>query len=341
MLLDDHRLNREALAQALRARGHAVATFASAGSALEALRHEKYAVMLCGVRPPSLGGLDVVDEAYRLDRDLPVILTHSLIPRHLQGNGHESTGLPVRFGALIDAVEATIGTGAELNPSASPAEGNLSQSVPRELARLRETHRAMRETTVMIAETLINAMEAKDEYLRGHSQRVAELAATIADEMGFDADEVEAVRLAGRLHDVGKIGIREEVLNKPGTLTKEEFDHVKEHVRIGVDILAPLEHLGISLDYVRHHHEHWDGGGYPNGLSGNEISLGGRILTAADAFDALTSRRAYRDPLTPDETVAHLALARGQLLDFEVFEALKSVVRRGQVLTYLDEPDTI
>jgi putative nucleotidyltransferase with HDIG domain len=190
---------------------------------------------------------------------------------------------------------------------------------------------------VSVAETLVTAMEAKDVYLRGHSQRVAELAASVAAELALDADTVETVRLAGRLHDVGKIGTREAVLNKPGRLTPEEFEHIKEHVRIGLEILSPLKHLGAVLDYVGDHHEHFDGSGYPRGRCGEEISLGGRILTAADAFDALTSTRAYRGAMTREETVAHLENGYvGTLLDPHVYDALCAVVRGRKALVFFD-----
>ena len=148
--------------------------------------------------------------------------------------------------------------------------------------------------SVSIAETLINAMEAKDLYLRGHSQRVAELAGQLAEELGLDEAMCEDLRVAGRLHDVGKIGIREAILNKPDRLTFEEFEHVKRHVQIGLDILAPLFHIKQPLKYVEHHHEHWDGAGYPLGLAGEDIPLGARVLCAADTFDALTSKRVYK-----------------------------------------------
>jgi HD-GYP domain-containing protein (c-di-GMP phosphodiesterase class II) len=190
---------------------------------------------------------------------------------------------------------------------------------------------ALRDLTVSIAETLINAMEAKDVYLRGHSHRVAEVGAAIALELGLPGAEVEHVRLAGRLHDVGKIGIREAVLNKSGPLTDEEFAHVKDHVRIGIDILAPLQHLGSALEYVQDHHEHWDGRGYPRGIAGEAITLGGRILTAADAFDALTSKRAYRDPMTPAATLDYLRTQTGRLLDPRAYDALGIVIRRGNI----------
>src|SRR5205085_12521324 len=146
----------------------------------------------------------------------------------------------------------------------------------------------------------------KDVFLRGHSQRVAELAASVAETIGLDADTVENARLAGRLHDVGKIGVREEVLNKPGPLTPEEFAHVQDHVRIGMEILAPLKHLAMTLEFVQDHHEHFDGSGYPRGLRGYKISIGGRILAACDAFDALTSQRAFREAMDPRDTLRHL-----------------------------------
>ena len=180
--------------------------------------------------------------------------------------------------------------------------------------------------SVSIAEAFVNAMEARDVFLRGHSQRVAELAAAIAGALGLDAEAVGLVRLAGTVHDVGKIGIRETVLLKPGPLTVDEYEHIKTHVQIGVDILAPLGHLGEALDYVAQHHEHLDGTGYPRGLRGHEISLGGRILAVADMFDALTSRRPYREPLTPGQAIELLAGLAGRAIDPDVFETLCRLV---------------
>src|SRR2546423_14383340 len=147
----------------------------------------------------------------------------------------------------------------------------IREEVALRTAELEQEKEALRLMSVSIAETLINAMEAKDVYLRGHSQRVAELAAQIAEEMALDAAVCEDLKVAGRLHDVGKIGIREAILNKPDRLTVEEFEHVKRHVQIGLDILAPLFHIKQPLKYVEHHHEHWYGAGYPPGLASAAI----------------------------------------------------------------------
>lgn len=188
-----------------------------------------------------------------------------------------------------------------------------------------------------IAETLINAMEAKNPYLRGHSQRVAELAASIAEAMGLGADLVEQVRLAGRLHDVGKIGIREAILDKPGALDPHEYAHVQDHVRMGLEILAPLTYLGPVLDFIGDHHERPNGSGYPRGLVGEAISIGGRIIAAADVFDALTSQRAYRDARTEQDTLAYMRGLVGDALFPDVFDGLRTVMERRQSLVFLGE----
>jgi HD-GYP domain-containing protein (c-di-GMP phosphodiesterase class II) len=136
--------------------------------------------------------------------------------------------------------------------------------------------------------------------------------------------------------DVGKIGIRESVLNKPGALTPEEYDHVKAHVDIGLEILTTIKPIAHLLTAIQDHHERWDGKGYPRGLEGEAISLGGRILHAADAYDALTSRRAWREPLSPAEAITFLEERSGALLDPAVLAALKNVVTRRKTLSFLD-----
>jgi putative nucleotidyltransferase with HDIG domain len=217
-------------------------------------------------------------------------------------------------------------------------EEHIREEVALRTSELEKEKAALHTLTIGVAETLINAMEAKDVYLRGHSRRVSEQAASVAEELGLEPDLVENVRLAGRLHDVGKIGIRETVLNKPGALTPEEYTHVKEHVQIGMEILSPLKHIPVALQYVHDHHEHFNGKGYPRGLAGQQISIGGRILAACDAFDALTSQRAFRGAIGPQETIEYLEKNHlGALLDPRVFAALKQVVERGKTLTFIDD----
>jgi putative nucleotidyltransferase with HDIG domain len=332
LLVDDDETIRLALSRFLRSRGFS-ATLAGRGTeAVEKLRQERFDLMICDVRMPGISGLEVVAQARELDPNLAIVMLSAVndaptATEAMSGGALDYLMKPVELTDLLDSIERAL----KLRESAieqQRLDRLIREQVALRTSELEHEKETLRLVTVGVAEALINAMEAKDLYLRGHSQRVAELAGSIAQWLGLPEETVEAIRLAGRLHDVGKIGIREEILNKPGRLTPQEFEHIKDHVRIGMDILAPLGYLGTVLTYIHDHHEHIDGGGYPRGLAGDAISLGGRILTAADSFDALTSKRAYRDPMTPEQTIAHLATEVGTLLEPRIYEALTGVVRK-------------
>jgi putative nucleotidyltransferase with HDIG domain len=192
--------------------------------------------------------------------------------------------------------------------------------------------------SVATLEVLVNALEAKDPYLRGHSARVADLSAMVAAQLGHSDEQVEAVRTAGRLHDIGKIGIREEILNKQGPLTDAEYRHVQEHVVIGSQILAPLTHLKEVIGFVRSHHERWDGAGYPDRLEGDAIPFGARIIGAVEIYDALTTARPYQERMEPAVAVERMRDLVGNVLQDRVQQALAEVVARRAALVFLDDP---
>ncbi|MEO8621039.1 MAG: HD domain-containing phosphohydrolase [bacterium] len=341
LVVDDEESIRSVLARFLRSRGYEAVVAESGAAALARLSQERFEIMLCDVRMTGMSGLDVLPHALRLDGDLAVVMLTAIndaatATDALSHGAMDYMVKPVEMADLERAVERATHR-RHLEVERRNVEVIIREEVALRTEELENEKAALHAMTIGVAESLINAMEAKDVFLRGHSQRVAELSASVAEALGLDADIVENVRLAGRLHDVGKIGIRQDVLNKPGPLTVDEFAHVKEHVRIGMEILAPLKHMPIALEYVHDHHEHFDGSGYPRGLSGEQITIGGRILSACDAFDALTSRRAFRDAMESRETIAHLESYIGRLLDPEVFAALKRVVLRRKTLTFIDD----
>jgi len=341
LVVDDEETIRLALARYLRSQGYTVEVAESGTAAIGRLEHERFSVMVCDVRMPDMTGLDVVPHARRLDGDLAILMLTAVndagtATDALSHGAMDYLVKPVELAQLQDAVVRAAHR-RQLEIERRRVEEHIREEVELRTVELEREKSALRDLTIGVAEALINAMEAKDVYLRGHSSRVADQAASIADALGLDPDAVENVRLAGRLHDVGKIGIREDILNKPGILTKEEFEHVKQHVQFGMEILAPLKHIPVAMQYVHDHHEHYDGTGYPRGLHGEEISIGGRILAACDAFDALTSRRAFRDAMDPDETMRYLGNEVGRLLDPQVYQALKTVVERGKTLTFIDD----
>ena len=341
LVVDDEESVRDALARFLRSRGFEAVTADSGAAALARLSQESFDIMLCDVRMPEMTGLEVVPRALQLNADIAVLMLTAVndattATEALSQGAMDYLVKPIELAELEHAIERASHR-RHLEIQRRNVERFIREEVAVRTVELEQEKATLNELTVGIAQTLINAMEAKDVYLAGHSQRVAELAASVAETLGLPADLVENVRLAGRLHDVGKIGIREEVMNKSGPLSAEEFAHIKDHVRIGMEILQPLRHIPNALEYVHDHHEHFDGTGYPRGLAGEQISVGGRILAACDAFDAITSRRAFRDAKDPRETIAYLETFVGRLIDPNVFTALKRVVLRRKTLTFIDE----
>jgi diguanylate cyclase (GGDEF)-like protein/putative nucleotidyltransferase with HDIG domain len=175
------------------------------------------------------------------------------------------------------------------------------------------------------AASLARAVDARDVYTGSHSQRVADLAARTARRLGLPDEEVELTRLAASLHDLGKLAIPEEILRKPGPLTDPERIVLERHPQIGFRM---LESLGVDpvAEWVLHHHERWDGSGYPDGLPGDNIPLGARIIFVADAYDAMTSERVYRRRVTPDQAIAELQRCAGSQFDPEIVDAFADEV---------------
>lgn len=164
-------------------------------------------------------------------------------------------------------------------------------------------------------EALANAIDAKDNYTSGHSTRVAVLSRKIAKEAGFSDAECDKVYFAGLLHDVGKIGVRDDVINKPGKLTDEEFENIKLHPVLGYQILSKIKQSPYLSEGAHYHHEHYDGTGYPEGLKGEEIPVIARIIAVADAYDAMTSTRSYRDALSKEKVRTEILNGMGKQFD--------------------------
>jgi HD-GYP domain-containing protein (c-di-GMP phosphodiesterase class II) len=191
----------------------------------------------------------------------------------------------------------------------------------------------VQESFLATVKALAQAVDAKDSYTAGHSSRVTLYSTIIAEELGAGEEVVRKVRLAGLLHDVGKIGIRDSVLGKPGQLTEEEFGIMKSHPTVGEHILKPVLQLAEVIPGVVSHHERFDGRGYPKGLKGEEIPLLGRIIGVADAFDAMTSDRVYRPRLSDEVALAELKKHSGTQFDSRVVKAFLSAFDKGLIMT--------
>jgi putative nucleotidyltransferase with HDIG domain len=199
------------------------------------------------------------------------------------------------------------------------------------IARLQHMSEENRNMFMGVVRVLAAAIDAKDPYTRGHSERVAHFSVAIAKHLGLNKEEMERVRVGALLHDVGKIGIEDSILGKPAPLTDEEFEIMKQHPEKGARIIAQIEQLRDTVAAIRYHHERWTGGGYPTGVSGENIPMLGRIVAVADTFDAMTTERPYQKGMTFDYATAKIYELRSTKYDPKVVDALVKAYRAGDI----------
>jgi len=195
----------------------------------------------------------------------------------------------------------------------------------------------LQETYLATVRVLVSTIEAKDPYTHGHTERVAQYSVGIAKEMDFTQDEIQTIQLGAFLHDIGKLHTSDSILHKPGALTDEEWRMVKAHPVRGAQMLQGVKFLEKATDLVRHHHERVDGKGYPDGLRGDEITIGAKIVNVADAFDAMTTERPYRQGLTMEQAVAQLEDKAGTQFAKEIVEVMVKALREGRMQVLKNE----
>jgi putative nucleotidyltransferase with HDIG domain len=307
LLIDDDDAVREVIAKQLLTEGFHCHQAADALEAFQSFEMNRFDLALCDMRLPGLDGVEVLRRIRQFDEDLAVIMITAVADVNsavecLRLGASDYLLKPVNWDELLIAVERALERRALVIEHRLYSR-TLETQVRKRTTELANKNREMSTLIVNTIQSLVSTLEAKDTYTEGHSWKVAMLAANIARKMGMDKDFVENVSLAGLLHDIGKIGVRDQVLNKPGPLSPEEYRHVQQHPVIGERILAPVEALRALLGGIRHHHERFDGKGYPDALGAEDIPLAARILALADAYDAITSRRAYRGARSHNEAL--------------------------------------
>ncbi len=323
--------------------GFGINTSAGVRECLAAVGDERFDLALVDVSRRDVDATTVVPSILEADPDLAIVLLAGVEDATtaaicLQQGAFEYLFKPLEESQLRLAIDRALGRrGTAIQTQQISAW--LKQELVERTRELERERRKLEQVNVATLSALITALEAKDPDFVGHSVRVAELAASVAAEMGLSDDDIEAVRAAGRLHDIGKIGIRDDVLQKQGPLTEDELNHVRDQVLVGFRILAPLSHLGVVRQFVRSHHEHWDGSGYPDGLRGVEIPIGARIVFASEIYDAITSPRPYQERQSRQAALAQMQKLAGSKLDPAVVEALVSVVLRRKSLIFVREFD--
>lgn len=314
LVVDDDPQVRDAMVRVVQSQGLECLAAASADEALALLaEHGEVAVLISDIRMPGKDGVALLEEVRRRYRDTAVIMLSAVSDVQiavdcLKQGALDYIAKPMVLGEVQLRVARALEK-RELTLQNRFYQQHLEEEVRRQRARIQELF-------LEGAQTLAHALEAKDAYTRGHSQRVRDYAVRTAVMLGYTGDFLDNLRLGAELHDIGKIGTREAILNKPGRLTPDEFRHITEHTVLGERILAPLARdRPVVLHIARSHHERLDGDGFPDGLAGDEIPVEARIVAVVDAFDAMTTNRAYRESLTPANAFGELRRCTGHQFD--------------------------
>ena len=319
-MVDDDAQVRHSIARVIEAHGLATIEAASGAEALAILeRQGELPIVISDIYMPEMDGVTFLREALRRFPDMAIVM--------LTGVAEVTTAVEcLKLGALdyiskpviVEEVRARVDKALEKRDLV--LQNRFYQQHLE--SRVRELDRRNKQSLINGVQMLVHALEAKDAYTSGHSSRVSRYAVKTAVQLGYTADRLEHIRLGGELHDIGKIGTREAVLNKPGPLTGDEFQHIKGHTTLGERILAPfLSESPMVLRIVRSHHERLDGAGFPDGLTGTLIPAEARIVAVVDAFDAMTTNRAYRASRTPADAMLELKNCAGTHFDIDVVNA--------------------
>ena len=341
LVVDDEPAVREAVEAHLRHRGYEVLTAVSGEEALGILARQKISCMVADARLFGTRNGELLSRSLARDPNLAVVV--------LSGKPEVSDAVHnLQYGAMdylpkppdLAQVEASLQRGLRRREELTRERGMagvLKEEVVNLGAELARERAKVKGLSVATLEALVAVIEARDSWFSGHSLRVAQLAASIAVETGRTDEEIELVRQAGLLHDIGMISVSEGLLSKQGALTPAEFETIKRHTIVGAEILAPIPHLAGVSSFVRGHHERWDGQGYPDRLAGEAIPWGARLIGAAEIYDALATARPYREQLTPELAVERMHELIGSVLSPEVHRALATVVERGRALVFVDD----
>jgi putative two-component system response regulator len=329
LVVDDEPRLRQALVRLMQGEGFTCFEAGSGQQALEVLEREPVALVLSDMRMPGMDGAALLREVRARYPDIAMVMITAVAEVDvavacLSAGAMDYLTKPFVFEEVRARVAQALEKRRLLRENRDYQE-RLEE-------RVRAQGRRIEELFLAGVQSLAEALELKDPYTRGHSIRVSQYGGAIARMLGMGADVVRNIELGGHLHDIGKIGVREDVLNKAGPLTREEYEHIMTHPVLGWRILKPLlDDNPVVLNVVRSHHERMDGMGVPDGLAGEAIPREARIIAVADSFDAMMSQRPYRRGLSYADTLAELRRSSGAQLDPEVVAAFLEVVASGAI----------
>ena len=291
--------------------------------AIELVKKEHFDLMLLDFMMTPLHGDEVVEEIRKFNKELYILLLtghkdmapplETIKRLDIQGYCEKSD----KFDQLLLLVESGVKSVKQM------------EEIKRMNEELKKSNERIEKAYLDMVQTLRYTVEAKDSYTRGHSDRVSEYSVLIGRKLGLQEEQIKTLRIGGLFHDIGKIGIPDSILLKPGRLTDEEYTQIKAHPGIGAHLLGSADIFKDIIPIVKHHHEKYDGTGYPGMLKGEEIPYLARIAAVADTFDAMTSRRSYRGPIDIEHVKDEIKRCEGTQFDPQVAEAFLEILNNN------------
>jgi putative two-component system response regulator len=332
LVVDDEEFLRAVISERLKIEGFSVDEAQNGKEALARLSEEDYSILLTDIRMPEMDGISLLREvSSRFPDTARIVMTaHGQLETAvtaLKTGAFDYILKPVNFDVLFLTIRNALRK-QEMERQLQDYRMNLEIKVKEQTDLINSMY-------IRSIHSLIRALEAKDFYTRGHSQRVTRFSVAVGRGLAWTTARLEVLQRAAILHDLGKIGVRESVLNKPGKLTCEEFGEVARHPEVATQILSPIPFFQNVLPAILHHHERFDGRGYPGRIGGTDIPLESRIMSVADTYDAMTSTRAYRPALSEEEATAEIRRCSETQFDPEivsVFLSVKDTVRNDEDL---------
>jgi putative nucleotidyltransferase with HDIG domain len=322
LIVDDEAPIRSLLGEYMQLSGFEVALAGSASEALEVLENDEFALVLSDVRMPGMSGLELLSAVVRKHPSVGVLMLTACEDLNLAVNAMRIGALdyilkPFRLAEIVGSVRDALNRKRDQLEQARRLQ-LLEETVNERTVELRRLLERLNDASEITLEALVSALDAREHEIQAHSKRVSEYTLYLAREIGVDTRSLDVIRRGAMLHDVGKIGISDSILLKPGKLTESEWVEMQKHPQIGYWILEGVDMLRPASEIVLSHHERWDGTGYPNQLSGEQIPLGARIFAVMDCLDVMTSDRPYRKAMSYDRARSEIVNYAGTQFDPEV-----------------------
>jgi response regulator RpfG family c-di-GMP phosphodiesterase len=324
LIVDDEVATCEVLAQRLSKEGYSCVLAHNGKEALHHFYKENFSLMISDIKMPEMDGLELLKKVKTLGPQMMVIMMTGYaevdtVVKALHFGAYDFILKPFDLDLVVFSVKKALDK-KRLEEVVADYDQHLEELVEDRTADLRRAYGMLKKSHLDSVKMLVEAIDAKDAYTRGHSDRVRKWSVALAEKLGFSEKKLESLEFGALLHDIGMIGIKDEVLQKHGPLNSMEYEHIQEHPLIGVKIVEGGSFFKDEIPMIRHHHERFDGSGYPDGLVGENIPLEARIISIADAFDAMSSLRPYRREMSQEDALVEMEKGKGKQFDPHILE---------------------